>query len=322
MLEFEEIGPIDPPTVAQTDIDLIYKIEGTPNELDVFELARVLEALGKVLEEGYRIVHPNEGELAIKVKPFESGSFIMDIAMHVRAIPGVLFFLASPEILKYAKDTLEALGFIQKVAEKGASLMELLRKLRNGKPEKIEQTGPDEYKFHAGDGAVIPVNSTVHALYNSPVINNYTINIVAPAERESVDRIRTYLKGERETTETSIDKEAVKAVRAYAEPPQLEARVEVLEDTTTKMLHPKSGNYGQTTGTWSFTIAGSNQTIKARITDSNFLAKYSSGSIRFYQSDLLKVRLMETQKIESTKTSMVYEIIEVLEYQPAHPSAR
>ena len=169
---------------------------------------------------------------------------------------------------------------------------------------------------------MIPVNSTVNALYNSPVINNFTFNIVAPAARENVEGIVTYLKTARELTGVKIDKEDVQAVRAYSQPPDEAPIQEILEDTTTKLLSPKSGNYGQTTGTWSFTISGTKRVIKARITAKDFLTKYSDGTIRFYQGDRLKVRLKEKQIIEGASIKMEYEITEVLEYHPAHPMVR
>jgi hypothetical protein len=217
------------------------------------------------------------------------------------------------------------------------------------------QKGPDEYDFHAGDGAVIPVNSTVNALYNSPVINNYTINIIAPAERENVQGISTYLKNALEATKVTIDKEDAKAVRAYSDPAEeiptpeileytttkiLNPKIdkedakavraysdpaeeiptrEILEDTTTKILNPKSGNYRQTTGTWAFTIAGTKRAIKAKITAKDFPTGYSAGSITFYQGDRLKVRLHEKQITEGVNTKMEYEIRDVLEYHPAQP---
>jgi hypothetical protein len=299
-------------------VNLIYKIEGKPQEVGVFELARVLDSFGNVLRESYRIVsEPNAGEMVVKVKPFESGSFIMDLALRVQQNPEYLFLLSQVQVLQHAKAALEYLGYIKKTKDFGANLFELIKALKDGRPEKIEQTAPDRYEYHAKDGAIIPVNSSVNALYNNSVINNFTFNIVAPAENETAKGILTYLKGAERQTSVRISKQDVQAVRAYTEPPELTTKVEVLEDTTTKMLNPKSGNYGQTTGTWNFTIAGTHRSIKARIVHKEFLKKYSDGSIRFYQGDRLKVRLRERQVIEGEKTRMEYEIVEVLDYHQA-----
>jgi len=308
-------------TESAESIDLIYKITGEPSEIDVFELSRVLDAFGHVLKETYRVTYPIDGELNVTVKPFQQGSFLMDMALSVQQNPG-LFLLTQPEMISRAKQVLEYLGFINKVKETGASLLELLRGLKNGKPASVEQTGPDSLKYYAIDGAVMPVNSTVNALYNNSIINNYTFNIVAPVERDSVERISTYLKSEPEKSAVNISKEDASAVRAFAVPPELEVKIEVLEGTTTKILKPKSGNYGQTTGVWIFTIAGTKSVIKAHISDKDFLTKYSSGSIRFYQDDRLKVKLLERQVVEGGKTRMEYEIVQVLDYTQAHPAVR
>ena len=310
------------PLVDPEDIDFVYQIEGDPSQVDIFELARVLDSFGNVLQESYRTAYPEEGDLVVKVKPFEQGSFLVDLALTVQQNSGYLFVASHPEILEHAKQILEYLGFIRKVNDIGTSLLELLRGLKTGKAERIEQKGPDHYEYHATDGGVMPVNSTVNALYNNPVINHNTFNIIAPVERDSVTNLLTYLKNDRESSEVRISKEDADAVRAFVEPSENEIKTEVLEDTTTKILNPKSGNYGQTTGTWSFTIAGTKRVIKAHIADTEFLTKYSSGSIRFYQGDKLRVRLVERQIIEGAKTKMEYEIEKVIDYTQARATVR
>jgi len=199
--------------------------------------------------------------------------------------------------------------------------LELLRRLRNGKPEKVEKRG-ERYEYIADDGGEIEVSAPVHNLYNSGVVNNYIFNIAAPAERRDVEGIRTYIRGEEQTTSVEISKEDVPAIKAYSEPDLLEGKGEVLEQTNVYMLHPKSGNYGETTGQWTFRIAGAGRTIKAKIKDQKFLGDYTSGTIRFYAQDLLKARVHEKQIIEGSKVKAHNEIIEVLEYRPAHPAER
>ena len=315
MQESPEFSSIDDEPAPELEgVNLIYKIEGKPSEVDALELSRVLEAFGNILAETYKIMHGNEGEMVVKVKPFEPGSFIMDLDMHIRQNAGYIFILSNLQLMEHVKDALEALGLIKKIGEKTASLFDLLRQLKNGRPKEIKQNGPDGYEFEAIDGSVIAVGSTVKALYSSPVINNYTFNIAAPAQHRDVQGILTYLRNAQAETAVKIDKQDVEALRAYSAP-ALEGDVEVLEDITTKVLQPKSGNYGQTRGTWSFTVAGAKGTIKAKISDADFLRKYASGSIRFYQGDRLKVRLKEKQIVEGDRTKMEYEIVEVLEYR-------
>jgi hypothetical protein len=306
------------------DLHLIYKIEGRPNEVDIFELSRVLESLGEVLKEGNSLINP-ESELVLKVKPFEPGSFIMDIAMHVQQNPeysgGIFALLAQPDFANQAKEVLESLGLIKKAGEIGASLLELLRRLRKGKPEKIEKRG-ETFEYKAEDGGIIPVSAPVHNLYNSGVVNNYIFNIAAPVERPDVVGIKTFLKNMERDTGMQITKDDVPAIRAYVEPPVGDGKAEVLENTSVYMLHPKSGNYGETTGQWTFKIAGTSRTLKAKITDPKFLASYTNGVIRFYAQDLLKARVNEKQVVEGSRVKVQNEIVEILEYRQAHPSKR
>ena len=263
------------------NVDLIYKIEGR-NDLDVFELARVLDSFGNVLKENYRITHPEQGgEMKVRVKPFEEESFIMDVVLHVQQNPGYLFFASHPEIIKQAKEVLEYLGFIKKAGEYGTSFLELLKKLGNEKPKKVEKKGPDRYEFTAEDDSVVVTNSKVNAIYNNQVVHNNTINIYSPVENGTVDHIATFLKSEPVASRVTVDRSEVKAVRAYSNPVIAAPKVEVLDEVTTKILNPKSGNYGQTNGSWVFKVAGTKNSLKAKIVDLEFLKQYADGSIRF-----------------------------------------
>src|SRR4051794_6186365 len=94
-------------------------------------------------------------------------------------------------------------------------------------------------------------------------------------------------------TGVEITKEDVPAIRAYVEPPVSDGKSKVVENTSIYMLNPKSGNYGETKGSWTFRIAGTARTLKAKITDKKFLANYTNGVIRFYAQDLLTAKVYE-----------------------------
>jgi hypothetical protein len=318
------IDAVKKPAVEDEDVHLVYKIEGDPHDVDIFELSRVLESLGRVLQEGNRVLHP-ESSVVLKVSPFEPGSFIMDIAMQMQQAAGhsapLLAAVMQPEMIKQAKDILENIGLIKKAWDYGASLLELLHKLKNGKPEKVEKRG-DVFEYKAQDGGIIPVSAPVHNLYNSGVVNNFILNIAAPVERTDVTAVKTFLKNMEAATGIQITKSDVPAIRAYVGPPVSEGQPEVIENTATYMLHPKSGNYGEKTGQWTFKIAGTSRTLKAKITDPVFLEQYTKGDFRFYVQDLLKARVHERQIVDGSKVKVQNEIIEVVHYRPSHPSQR
>ncbi len=110
-------------------------------------------------------------------------------------------------------------------------------------------------------------------------------------------------------------KEAASALRAYTLKQIEEPKEEVVENVTTEFLHPKAGTYGETSGSWTFSKAGAKSTLKAKIADEGFLDKFERGVIRFYQGDMLKVKLREVQRVRGTKAVIENEIIEVLEYR-------
>jgi hypothetical protein len=310
-------------TVRGGDLHLIYKIESVQHEVDIFDLSRALESIGQVVQEGARVAHP-EISLSLRVAPFEPGSFVADIAMIVHSNPQLGLFaamLTQPEMVAKAKEVLEYIGLVKKVGEYGESLLELLKGLKNGKPDSVQKKG-DVFEYKAKDGAVIPVSAPVNNLYNNGTVNNFIFNIAAPVERQDVAGVKTFLKNLEQVTGVQITKDDVPAIRAYVEPPATDDSPKVIENTSQYMLHPKSGNYGETTGLWTFRIAGTSRTLRAKITDKKFLANYTNGTILFYAQDLLTAKVHEKQTKDGDKVRVQNEIIEVLDYQQAHPSER
>ena len=309
------VKPVDldsPLNVDANAVNLIYKVDTEASEIDAAELALVLDALTAVLTEAFRITHPNDGELTIAVKPFQEGSFVMDIVLGIQNNPAYIFVLSHPEIIEHIKQAIKYAGFIKTAKDKIVGLIELLKQLGTGKPKSVEQISEDHYNYNAEGGSVILVNSSVHQLYTNPTIQNKTINIYLPAGKKG--DVLTYLRDDPEESSVRIDKKDFKAIQSYCEPIDSIPKIEVLEGTTTKLLKPKSGNYGSTRGLWSFTVEGSRGSIKAKISDPQFLQRYANGSIRFFEEDKLKVRLYEKQTIGGVKPKMEYDIVEVIEY--------
>jgi hypothetical protein len=176
-----------------------------------------------------------------------------------------------------------------------------------------------ETEYHAQNGDIVPVSAPVNTLYNNSVVNNYIFNIAAPAERPEVDSVKTYVRHAEEMTGVKIGKEEASAIRAFREPERLLSAPEIVDSTAVLMLNPRSGNYGETTGQWTLRIAGTKQSIKARITDEAFLTKYTNGVIRFYAADLLNARVHSEQKVDGSKVKTTNEIVEVPEYREAPP---
>jgi len=314
-----------PPAAEEqpSEIHLVYKLEGEPNEVNVFELSRVLAGIGEMVQESCRVVNQTpEAEVVMNVRPIREGSWWMDLVMTIEQSPGMLFFLGHPEAVKHIKDALEALGLIKKGVEAYNTVLDVIKFLRNGKPAKVEQTGPDEFKYENMQGEILaPITTKVHTLVNNGTIQqNFYYVMGSPVERPGVEVLKTFIPNHPETL-VQTNKDDTAALKAYTMPELEEPQEEIVENVTTEFLHPKAGTYGETSGTWTFRKAGTKRTLKAKISDEEFLSKFERGTIRFYQNDLLKVQLTEKQKVKRTKASIENEIVAVLEYRKGPPGA-
>lgn len=301
------------------EVHLSYQIEGPQDVVPVFELSRTLEGLGNIIQEGDHVLHADRHALVVRVKPFQEGSFVMDLVLSVQNNPAVLFFLTQPEAIERIKKVLEYLGLIKKGTEAIKTVLEVIDFLKNGKPKKVEPAGPDTFNYYNQQDQVMPVTQPIHNLVNNGTIQQFIFPALgAPLEREKVEAVKTFLKGEEQQTTVRIPKQEAPALKAYSEPEPEPEKEQVLENYTTELVNPKAGTYGETEGTWIFTRAGSKKNpFRATITDDKFLGKFGRGSVRFYHDDVLKVKLRSEQRLKNGKGSTKYEIVEVLDYNKA-----
>lgn len=312
------------PTLSETEPQqtvLVYKIAGKPSEVDVFQLSKVLEAIGTVVREAYKVTGaPAGSEMEVRVGPFDRGSFVMDLPMLIHQHPG-LFTLSTPAVCLAVTRTLHALGLIsdetyEKIEGVTDNLIDLVKRLGGNKPKKIAQKGPNQYEFHGDNGVIVGASSTVRDLYVNPIIHKNFYQVVVPASNEETPRLETFLKGAPKTM-VKIDKRTAEAIERYSTPQPSDD--EVNENVAIRILHPKSGSYGRTTGTYLFREAGRQGKIRAKISDEAFLSRFGVGDIRFNEHDRLKVKLRERQIVSPTKTKWEYEILKVLDYTVYQP---
>jgi hypothetical protein len=115
-----------------------------------------------VLQESNTLLNA-QTEMSVKLKPFETGSFIMDLALHVQQKQVIWGFLEPQNSWSRLNIRLNILGLAKKAGEVGIGLLESLKKLKNGKPESVEKKG-DTYEYHAEDGATLMVSAPVQFL--------------------------------------------------------------------------------------------------------------------------------------------------------------
>lgn len=305
-------------------MDLIYRLEGPDIEkgIDVFELAPMLLSIGELIKESNKTLNPEGKEIAINVKPFDKGSFIVDILLFSQTnLQQLLEFIqdTSAEDIENLKEALRVLGIIA-----GGlvpyTLIKLIKFLKGKTPIKIEKIGPNEFRFFSNDTNSVTVNLKVNKLYLNPKIQQNIYKVYGvPFEKEGIDKIESYLPEDIENTKVEIEKKEFPYFKTYANSEILGVS-EIVENTSIVFLNPKRGSYEGERTSWSFR-KGNNREDIIRVTnirDEGFLSQIKEGEIRLHHGDLLKVELLEKQKIVGQIVqSITYEILKVLEYKKA-----
>jgi hypothetical protein len=296
-------------------VNFIYKLGGDLGEIDVFALAPTLLALGQLIQEGNRTLYPDGKQIAVNVKPFREGSFIVDVSL----FPTEAIY----PILALAKDIppaqiLAVLGFIGiakttgLVARTTNSVLDVIRKLK-GKPSKIEELKPGEVRY-SSDNNSITVNGEVHQLMQNPQITQNIYNVYGkPLEDTKFEDVESYLESEPEDMRMVVTREDLPALKSSATVTPLEEQTKerILTDV---VLNPKRGAFEGDGASWSFHRG--DDVITATVRDQKFLRAIELGEIRPNHSDLMTVTLKETQKVIGTKVKTPkYEIMEVADYK-------
>jgi hypothetical protein len=295
--------------MASGGVEFVYKLDGEVTEINVFELAPTLLALGELIQQANKTAFPDGREIAVNVKPFREGSFNVDVVVAAASTLQALLDIANSQQAQQIKTLLEWVGLINGV---GIGAIALLKALK-GKPASVEQLNPGEVRYTSSDGQTFTVNINVHNIVqNTNVQQNIRQVFLAPLSRPDVDAIRTFIAGEPETEETVTEDDAW-GIDEFTS--QEETATPVPEEITKETLHygvflnPKRGAFDGDPRDWSFKRG--EEIITATIKDDEFLRKHH----RLDSSDLLTVDLVEKQKVVGTVVKKpVYEIVRVTNY--------
>ncbi len=297
-------------------VDFVYSIEGE-NELNLFELVPILSALGEVIQEGSRVLSPEAGDLEISVKPFEKGSFTIE--MLLAAGGGTLFTAYQANPVETIKCILGTIGLITSAGKKFVSLLELLKRLKGQPPQEIKPIEPGKaYEVRGHDNQVIEINGGVQNLYQNCVFpSNLTIIYGNALDKPKRQKVKSYLKGDDESV-VEVTKDDVPALKEIPAPPVDAEPEESIEHTDVVFLNPKRGSFEGEGDKWSFRKGGrQGEVIKANIKDECFLKKLVNGEYRLNGGDVLKVELHEKQKVVGNQIRTTNDIVRVLDYKPA-----
>jgi hypothetical protein len=296
----------------QANLEFVFKLEGELSDMTVFEMTRTLQSMGIALREANRTLFPEASELRVGVKPIEKGSFEIHYVLSyvVEQLPVIAMAAGSaPTVLNQIAQMLEDLGVIRKA---GAGVLDAINKLR-GRPKKIEQLAPNEFRAESASGAVV-VNGNVKNLLQNPIlIENLNVTF-APAEKPEVTGVKTYLASDPAETAVTVSKELAGAVQTFVRELHKPGD-EVRENVSSVWLNPHRGPFTGEPGQWWFR-RGSDKPFRATIKDKRFLESYGQGEPRLNSEDLLEVELLEKQTVSEGKLSTSYAILKVSNYRP------
>jgi len=306
-------------------INFIYRLDGTDIDsgVNVFELAPILLSLGELIKESNKTLNPEGKDIAVNVKPFEKGSFIVDIVLFAQNNYQEILDVIGNNNVKDIKELLEWIGIIGGSAYTGGKgLFWLIKKLK-GKPKTVEQVNPNEVRYTDESGNTYTVNTKVYQLFSSTKVQNHFYNSYGkPLGNENIDNIECYIRDEQEATKATFEKDILESIKNYsvADIPTLTLEEE-LETSMEVFVSPKRGSFDADPRQWSFRLGSSNeQIITATIKDEEFMEKCKNDEIRLHFTDVLKVKLIQKLKKRDGVIDLNtgnYEVEKVLEYYPA-----
>jgi hypothetical protein len=299
-------------------LELVYKLDGQLKEIDVFQLAPALMAAGQIIQEGHRELGAKH-EIGVNVKPFEKGSFVVDIVLFVKSNFPLLTAstIAINEAIQNTSHVLQTIGFVRSKVE---SLISAVSKLR-GKVDRVERLSPGEFRYSHGDSKVT-VNGDVHTLMNNPIIHAGMVHLIGtPVAQEGVTGIDTYLRDDRAATVVRVEKHDAEAFKTFGEStlPEIEP-IKEIKTPAHYYLKPKRVSLEGEPDNWSFRVGESLLHVD-RIADKGFLDLVKNGDYHLSSNDVIEADLVVTQRVSGSKVlGTTTEIIKVVDYKAAPPN--
>lgn len=303
--------------------EIVYHID-SPLGVDGIEardLADVMYAFAEVVQAAID-ESGAEGNLEVKVQPFEKGSFVVEFVLSWGS--ELVSIFAADEANALA-NVLAFLGFIGVPSIGAATLPNVIRKVR-GHINEYRDNGDGTFTYGRGDG--ITVNSTAHRIINSPKVAkpfkkvatgpilNFggSVNITI---QESADyRAGNTKAGDTFTDADVADIDMYEHVAVEGVPEEQEDIVSISHNV---VLIPVAGPYDGTENGYTFKFDGATYK-KVQMHDLEFRLKLERGDVRLMNKDLLVVDMETVQSItKSGKVQTTRAITKVLEYRPYTP---
>lgn len=289
-------------TVTQAEFVLTYDGPALrQHEMNVRDLAPAMLAVGETFEALNSLYNGKAAKVAVNVRAHEPGCFkvVFDVAQVWKEAAPVL----AGEQVTAAINLLQLLFGGGSVA---GGLVWLTKKLKGGKPDKVEKLSPGLFRLFIGDETYeVPVE-LLNAYKEVRVRRALEGFIRKPLERPGIDEVIVE-SGARRLAHVSKEEAPMFAAPAPDD--------DVVVDDHRRAAFTIEALDFDEDGMWKLSD-GSNP-IRARIEDRGFLSLVDNDEIRFAKHDVLVCTVHFVQRRTLKGLANEYTVVEVLEHIPA-----
>lgn len=153
----------------------------------------------------------------MNIKPFEEGSFIVEILLFAQTNYQSLVDLINSTDATNIKQLLEWLGLI---SSSGVGLVGLIKWLKGKPPKKVEKISPNEVRYTNYTDNSVNISLKIDNLYQNSVIhNNFYNGFGKLIEKDGIASVESYIKDDVEETKVTSTKEDLESFKGYSENP-------------------------------------------------------------------------------------------------------
>lgn len=268
------------------------KLQG--HEMEVAILAPALLNMSKLTQEIARMVSNGAYTTALAIRGnIKAGSIEIELATQPTLAQQIIGFFTSSAVTAFA-NVGGLVGLL-------TTTISLVKKHRGAMP-KHAQTIDGQVHMHFDDNIEI-VNEFIYHTYTNHALRSHLYETLKPLENQGIDSFSI----NNQAGETLCDVHETQVL--YFHPNNIIKPIN--EQVSTKVLVIESLSFKEK-NKWAF--GDGQSSIKATITDEDFLKRIDTGEIRFAKGDWLNVELRTIQSEENGKLKATYEVIKVLEH--------
>lgn len=293
--------------MSETVFLLAYDGEAVSDgEMDVSDLAPALLGLGQVVKIAGNIVAGDHADVRLKVKTTKQGSFEVWLSLIFDGAGGIWQLLKTPEG-QAATALAGILGF--NVFGASTNLIKFVKWLGGRTPEKVERL-PNQTVEVTIENVSIIVDASVYQMAFDPNLRAGLEKAVAePLDKDGIEVVK-FGSGPGSEVVRKSDRHAFRA------PLLAEGDEFVSRHTRPFSIISLSFKHGQK---WKLSD-GHGSARSVTMSDEEFSSKVDRSEIRFAKGDVLICEVVERSRRTPTGFKSDYEIIKVLQHQPAPTS--